>query len=184
MRPSADWRAASGFTLLEIMVTVAIFGICLLPILHVREEATNRAYRTEHMLQGLHIAQELIAEHGREIEQMKQVESRFEDDPAFRYVVTFEDWDLATGRAEDELDEEETLDDPNGPLAPADAAVPPEDVRGDPHKVRRFRIEVFWPDIETADDEESLLLEGFIPRMWEEQLDDEQINLRVQESNR
>jgi hypothetical protein len=42
-----------------------------------------------------------------------------------------------------------------------------EDDRENPHKVRRFEIQVFWPGLE-LDKEDSVMLEGFLPRVWEE----------------
>jgi len=175
MQASAETRRQQGFTLLEIMVTVGLIGITILPILQVREEATNRAWRTAQMLRALHHAQELLAEYGREIRQMDKFESRVEEEPVFRYVITFEDWDLSTGRPEDELEDDDLLDDnPTGSIVPPDAGVLEEDVRDDPHRVRRFRIKIFWPDVndfENEDAEEELMIEGFLPRMWEEQSD-------------
>ena len=156
-----------GFTLLEIMVTVAILGLAILPMLHVREKAANRAYRTTHLMRGLHHAEELVARYGREKDQIPQFEGVVEEEPQFRYLMTFENWDLASGRSEDEL-EEDAEDEDSGIIRPPDAGTVEEDPRGDPHKVRRYRIEVFWPNIEEEDAEESVVLEGFLPRIWEE----------------
>lgn len=158
-----------GFTLLEVMVTIGLIGVVLLPILAVREQATNRAYRSKYMLAALHHAQELLAEHGREIEPIDKYEGRVEEEPSLRYLITFEDWDLATGRPEDEeLDDNDPFGNNFGAIPPSDAVAEEEEEDiDDPHRVRRFSIKVYYPDVEEVDAEQVVVLEGFLPRMWE-----------------
>ncbi|MDG2149411.1 MAG: type II secretion system protein [Planctomycetota bacterium] len=161
-------QAQRGFTLLEVMVTIGLIGVVLLPILTVREQATNRAYRSKYMLLALHHAQELLAEHGREIEPIDKYEGRVEEENSLRYVITFEDWDLATGRSEDEMLEEDPFANDFGAIPPSDAVAEEEEEDiNDPHRVRRFSIKVYYPDVEEVDQEQMVALEGFLPRMWE-----------------
>jgi prepilin-type N-terminal cleavage/methylation domain-containing protein len=157
-----------GFTLLEVMVTVGLIGVVLLPILQVREQATNRAYRSKYMLLALHHGQELLAKYGRELDQVDKYEGRIEEEPSLRYEITFQDWDISTGRPEDEEDEDDPFANDFGALAPSDAVTEEEEAAiNDPHRVRRFSIKVFFPDVTDEDAEEQLTLEGFLPRMWE-----------------
>ncbi len=168
--PASPRAAQAGFTLLEIMVTVMLLGIVILPILQIREDATNRAIRSKYMLLALHHAQELIATHGREVEQIDAFEGRFEELPEFRYELTLQDWDLATGRPEDEEDQDPFAND-FGAIAPSDAEAADEEMRSDPHRVRRFSVKVYFPDSKKEDEEEHVALEGFLPRVWEENSD-------------
>jgi prepilin-type N-terminal cleavage/methylation domain-containing protein len=171
MQTSADRRRQAGFTLLEVMATVGLVGLVLLPILQVREQASHRAYQTSHMMRGLNYAQTLLSQQTRSLDELDEWEGRIEDEPAFRYVVTLEDWDLATGRSESEGDEDDLFNDPSGAIPPSDAATTLEDLTDDPHLVRRFHIEVFWPSLDAGDAEaeDSVVLEGFLPRIWEEE---------------
>ena len=157
-----------GFTLLEVMVTVGLIGIVLLPILQVREQATNRAFRSKYMLLALHHGQELLARYGREIDQIDKYEGRVEEAPSLRYEISFQDWDLSTGRPVDEELEDDPFANDYGALPPSDAvAAEEEEDIDDPHRVRRFSIKIYFPDVDTEDKEEMVVLEGFIPRMWE-----------------
>jgi len=164
-------RAQSGFLLLEVMVTVALIGGLLLPILLVRESAQNRAYHSGHLMRAMQYAEILLASAMREPTPAAAQEGYVEDDRAFRYELLIEDWDLATGRSEEENEEDERNEEFGSVSAgaPLDAGIGglEEDEREDPHKVRRFEIQVFWPGLE-LDEEDSVMLEGFLPRVWEE----------------
>jgi len=164
---SARHRGQRGFTLLEVMVTIGLIGVVLLPILAVREQATNRAFRSKYMLLALHQAEELLAKHGRELEQIDKYEGRVEEHPSLRYEITFENWDLATGRPEDEELEDDPFANDFGAIPPSDAVAAEEEDIDDPHRTRRFSIKVYYPDVEIVDAEELIVLEGFLPRMWE-----------------
>ncbi len=174
MRTSGDPRrgrgASAGFTLLEIMMTVFLLGVVILSILGVRETATNRAFRSKNQMLALHHAQELLADHARDLDQLDRFEGRIEDATDFHYELTLEDWDLSTGRAEDD-EEDDAFDDPSGALAPADAGAYEEQAIDDPHRVRRFRVKVFYPHVTEEDSEEFVLLEGFLPRMYDKDRD-------------
>ena len=167
-------RTQSGFLLLEVMVTVALIGGLILPILLVRESAQNRAYHSGHIMRALQYAEVLLANSMREPTPQSSQEGYVEDDRAFRYEILIEDWDLGTGRSEKENEEDEdnqdfgtnSVGDGSNPLDAGIGGVE-EDDRNNPHKVRRFEVEVFWPGLE-PDKEDSLVLEGFLPRIWEE----------------
>lgn len=163
--PGSDGERA--FTLMEIMAAVFMLGVLLMPLLTIRERATGRVERAHARLRALVHAENLLSRHLRDTDELLDDEGLVEEDPFFRYEATFEDWDLDTGLPAEDDDE---LDDRGlfGENAPADAGVPPDEAEDFTfHEVRRFEIEIFWPHADRADDEESLRVEGFLPRVPE-----------------
>ncbi|MHC4846026.1 MAG: type IV pilus modification PilV family protein [Planctomycetota bacterium] len=168
-RPIAK-RSNAGFTLLEIMVTLAVVGLAILPVLTVREDSAHMAYRSSRMMQALTYAERLLAERMTDPEVLKDRVGFIEDDPAFRYEISIEDFDLATGRVEEEDDDPNSPYSINSPFAPADAGVPPgmedEEEMNDPNLVRRVKLTIFYPGLD-EELEEKVVLEGYIPRATE-----------------
>ena len=175
----------AGFTLLEIMVVVGLLGMVILPILGVREQSSQRAYRSAHMSTALNYAEQLLADAMVMTQERDEYGGPIDGDPEYSYVLTLREFDLSTGlHLDEEADDALYQDDPDAALAyqPSDADTVPEEEdeeRTNPHRVRRFSIEVFWPRWdapEGEEDEESLdsvILEGFLPRYWEDEEDDE-----------
>lgn len=151
---------------MEVMAAVFMLGVLLLPLLTIRERATGRVERAHSRFRAIVHAENILTQHLRDPQEVLQGGGEVEDDPYFRYELTIEDWDASTSLPEvDEEDDESSLFDE---ITPGDAGVPPEDedeVLFSLHEVRRFEVEVFWPHHEKADQEESLRLEGFIPRV-------------------
>ncbi len=184
MPTSAEGRSERGFTLLEIMVTVAMLGFVILPMLQVRQTSTRKAYRASRLIMGLSHAEQLLADCALEVRELEGLEGEVEGDPTFTYEMTLKEYDLSTGLNvyDDEL-EEDVFDDYEQGLLPGDAGVPPDDEdeeRSSPHRVRRYKITVFWPswDAPGADDEDDdaldeLTIEGFLPRVFEEEEEDD-----------
>ena len=171
-RPSAVRAASSGFTLLEIMVCVAVVGLCILPLLELREQSSRMAYKSGHLLLALTYGDRILNDRMLDLDKAKDETGLIEDDPAFGYVLTVEDYDLSTGRVVEE-DEDGFSDTSNfsstsnfGPNAPSDAAPGPEDVAdaNSQHRVRRVKITINWPALD-GDQREELVLESFIPRV-------------------
>ena len=161
-------HAERGFTLLEIMATVGLVGIVLLPILMSIEYADNRTYRATHMLRATSYAQEIVADLVRESRAIEGEQGVIEDDPAFRYELDVEDFNLATGRADGEEDDDDLFGDRDRSLVPADAGTGEGVDKNDPYLVRRYQITVYWPSF-VDENEEQITLEGFLPRVWEEE---------------
>lgn len=158
-----------GFTLLEIMVTLALVGLLIVPLLTVRETAAHIAFRSTHLMKALAFGQELLAERMTDPEIIKDQIGFIEDNPAFRYELSIENFDLATGRVEEEDIDPNNPYSINSPFAPSDAGVPPtpdEDELNDPNLVRRVKLTIFFPSLDD-DEEEKVVLEGYIPRATE-----------------
>jgi prepilin-type N-terminal cleavage/methylation domain-containing protein len=179
MSTSADnRRRRSGFTLLEIMVTVALVGICILPLLEVRESSSQMAYRSGHQLHALAYAERLLEERLLDPDEVKEEIGVIEEDPTYSWVLTLEDYDLSTGRVIEEDEEQQGFSQSSNfsqtsgftAGAPGDAVLPDEDEVADEdsqHRVRRFKLAVRWPSL-SGDAPDELLLEGFLPVAREE----------------
>lgn len=164
-------RPARGFTLLEIMVSVAVLGM-LIPLLRLREQASARVERALNLLEATSHAETLLARRLRDVQPVDGEEGYVEDDPHFRYQLTLENFDLSTGRSEEEEEDWQEQQDSlfGAGTVPPDAAVAEsaEEDKANPHLVRRFELRLLWPHEEEADAERELVLEGFLPRIWED----------------
>src|SRR5258708_5785745 len=111
VRPAAEparaRTSAAGFTLIEVMCALAIFALLILPMLTVRQSASNMAYKSGHMMTALAYGERLLAERMTNPDKVKQLQGVIEDDRDYRYELTLEDFDLSTGRV-DEPKEGET----------------------------------------------------------------------------
>jgi prepilin-type N-terminal cleavage/methylation domain-containing protein len=158
-----------GFTLIEIMVTLALVGLTLLPLLELRQTASNMAYKSGHMLQAMTYGQRLLAERLTDPERLKERQGVIEEDPAYRYEISLEDFDLSTGRVEEEEDEqgefsEDTSFSTDSAFTPGDAATNvDESMENEAYKVRRVKVTIYYPAL-AGDEEERFVLEGYVPR--------------------
>ncbi|HEX5011922.1 MAG TPA: prepilin-type N-terminal cleavage/methylation domain-containing protein [Planctomycetota bacterium] len=176
MSTSADRPPASerGFTLLEIMVCVAVVGLCILPLLEVREQSSRMAYKSGHMLRALSYGDKILSERMLDPDKAKDETGIIEEDPAFGYTLTVEDYDLSTGRVVEEQDDANAFSTSTSfsttsqftTGVPQDALPGPDDVAAadTQHRVRRVKISITWPALE-GEEREELLLEGFLPRV-------------------
>ena len=172
-----DRRAASGFTLLEIMVCVAVVGLCILPLLEVREQSSRMAYKSGHMLRALSYGDKILTDRMLDPDKAKDETGVIEDDPAYGYTLTVEDYDLSTGRVVEEQDDDQAFSQATSfsttssftTGVPQDAAPGPEDVAAadTQHRVRRVKLSISWPSHE-GEQRDELLLEGFLPRVLDE----------------
>ena len=159
------------------MATVALVGICILPMLEMRERASQLAYKSGHMLRALAYGERILTDRMLKPERVKDEAGLVEEDPAYEYKLTVEVYDLSTGRVVEEQD-------PNSEFstttnfsttskftsgAPADAGPETDETKEDiAHQVRRVKVTISWPSLE-GEMPEQLVLEGFLP-LVEEQL--------------
>jgi len=152
------------------MVTLALVALTILPLLELRQQASNMAFRSGHMLQAMTYAQQLLAERATDPELVKERQGVVEEDPVYRYEITIENFDLSTGRVEDESDADNiaaggTNFSSESAFVPKDAGVNEADTSDEnqAYKVRRVKVTVYYPSLE-GDTEGKLELEGFTPR--------------------
>jgi len=162
-------RAEGGFTLLEVLVTLAIVAAAIVPLLVVRDATWNIAYRSGHMLRAAAYAQVILASRMTDPDDVKDYQAAIEDDPAFSYELTIESYDLSTGRVDEPGDDAASTTSNfsiGSAQLPADAQAAPaekdEDLYNDPQHVRRFKLKVRYPGLD-ADKPGEYLLEGYLP---------------------
>jgi len=163
-------RAAAGFTLIEIMCALGIFALLVLPMLVVRQSASNMAYRSNRMLTAMGYADKLLAERMNDPERVNQLMGIIETDPVYHWELTLEDYDLSTGRVDEPQNDgtnfstDTNFSKTSGFAAPGDAGVPaPEEDDLPAYKVRRYKLTVWYPS-GRDETEDKIVLEGYIPR--------------------
>lgn len=170
-RPGPAHRACAGFTLLEVLITLAIVAGCIVPLLVVRDATWNIAYRSGHMLKAAAYAEQILAERMTNPDEVKEFQGVIEEDPAFEYELTIENFDLATGRVDQPGDENVSTTSnftAQSQFAPPDAQAAPDDPQTaeqdfqDPQRVRRFTLRMKYPGLK-ADKAEEYVLEGYLP---------------------
>jgi hypothetical protein len=127
------------------------------------------AFRSGHMLLAMTYAQQLLADRITDPETLKERAGVIEEDPVYRYEISIENFDLSTGRTEEE---EEAAKEASGTsVFGTESAFAPPDAGGteeqpdenEAYKVRRVKVTVFYPALE-GETEEKLSLEGYVPR--------------------
>jgi prepilin-type N-terminal cleavage/methylation domain-containing protein len=177
-RPRPPRAACAGFTLLEVMVTLAIVVGTIVPLLFIRDAAWNMALRTSNMMRATTYAEELLAEHLLDPDDRKEWPGVVEDDPVFRYEITIETYDLSTGRVESEEQQgfgENSNFSSTSAFVPKDALEAPptgaeEAELDNPHRCRRYRIVIHFPGYGEDEEELEYVLEGYAPVAREEPL--------------
>ena len=166
----APARAEAGFTLLEVLVTLAIVTLAIMPMLAVRDAAWNIAYRSGHMLRAADYAERILAEHMTDPDDVKEQQGVIEEDPAFEYELTIETYDLSTGRVEEAGDESFSASSKFSQVpaagAPDAGLSEDEEAEDSPHRERRFKLHVMYPGLDD-DNKEEYVLEGYLPMVKE-----------------
>jgi hypothetical protein len=158
------------------MVTVALVGVCILPMLEVRERASQLAYRSGHMLRALSYAERMLTDRMLNPQRVKEESGLVEADPSYEYKLTIEQYDLSTGRVVEEEDEasgfsnDTKFSTTSGFTSgvPGDAGPVTDDPKDSiQHQVRRVKVTISWPSLD-GEQAETLVLEGFLPLVEEE----------------
>ncbi|MFH0944078.1 MAG: type II secretion system protein [Planctomycetota bacterium] len=161
-----------GFTLLEIMLTIAVVGIAVVPALLIREQSTRQSYQAQNANIARTLARELMSEiefHG-----LDPQASQIDGYPGFEYEYEMEQIDLISGEADDK----ENQNDPynrnssdGAAFSPSDAVFPSEEVEEDSYLVRRVTLTITYPNLKTNGEDEpnKLVIETIFPALPEDE---------------
>lgn len=178
-RSGASTRAR-GFTLLEVMVTLAVIGGALVLVLRNREDAMTNYFQARNANIARNLARELLSEIS--FKELDALRGKFEGFPDFEYEVEITYEDLVTGE-----DEEQEDDDPfstgrdwkgqesdsgssSSGFVPGDAIDKSEDEQAE-YPVRRVKLTIFYPNLkDDSDDPEplKLVVETILPPLPDE----------------
>ncbi|MBI4878239.1 MAG: type II secretion system protein [Planctomycetes bacterium] len=150
-----------AFTLLEIMLTIALVAVAIVPMLRIREQCTRQSYQARNANLARMLARELMSEiefHG-----LDQISGQIDGYPGFSYEAEIQEVDLITGKDEQE---DEEKDDPfnssrDSTYQPADAvwaADREEEKENQEYPARRVRLTLFYPNVARDASEEPLKL--------------------------
>ena len=157
-------RRPWGFTLLEVMVSVAILALAVVPMLLTRERCYEMAYKTkiERTLQEL--AQRQLAQISLNVIR-GEGSGEIEDAPGFSYEYTVTIYDFASGLDENDCqrngNDGGNLDTSN---APRDAVFADEDVKDvGPMMARHVVLKVYAPSEDDESKGKEYDLDTYIP---------------------
>ncbi len=168
---STDRRGAPerGFTLLEIMMTITLVGVTIIPMLLIRERSTRQAYQAHHYNTVRMLARELLSE--LEFRELDTMAGEIDGYPGFSYTIEVQEVDLVTG------EEEEDEDDPygkgygnSGGYTPADAIDPDDEDEEMDYPVRLVTLTLKYPNLkDDAEESAELKIETIFPPLPKEE---------------
>jgi prepilin-type N-terminal cleavage/methylation domain-containing protein len=171
-------RRRSGFTLLEVMVTMAIVGGALVTLLISREKAVNDLIETRNNNWARQIAREMLTE--LEFHELDRYSGQLDQYPGFSFDIHVEDIDLVTGEGDADAEEREREKKEkrlsNEQQGDADSRFKPGDLLEDEegqeelvYPVRKVKLRVEWPNMSGADGAEpnKLEIEAILPQLPE-----------------
>lgn len=170
-----------GFTLLEIMVSVAVLGLSIVPLLLLREVSFNKAVNTKAMRTAQELAKRTLSMIALEV-RGGTGDGSYEDWPQYRYEYTVTLYDFSAGMEADL--EEEMNDNFDRSDYPEDSIYLDEDSEEEigPMVMRHVELTVFFPSLEWGgeEDDEGGMEEEYIvdtympPLLTEEQFEKQQ----------
>lgn len=161
-------RADRGFTLLEIMVTLAIVGGAMVLVLGQRENALIASYQARNANIARSMARELLSE--LEFHELTSNTGSSDKYPGFEYDIEIEEQDLLTGKEDDDKD-------PNNDNSGSrfsdksrfsDAVDAAEEEEEEEFPVRRVKLTIHYPNVRrqaNGDDRLNLVVETIFPAL-------------------
>jgi prepilin-type N-terminal cleavage/methylation domain-containing protein len=146
-------RSGRGFTLVEILVTIAIIAIAMFPLLQAREMSTVKSFRARDANLARELARRLLSE--LEFHDLQDLNGEVEGYPGFLYDITVEEEDLVTGEKEDEDEKQlgssknkskKEQDQNPSAFKPGDA-VDPDEAESQDYPVRRVKLTLTYPNL-------------------------------------
>lgn len=163
-------RSESGFTLLEIMMTVTLVAIAIIPLLLIRERSVIKSYQAHNANLARMHAREILSEV--EFRGIDQGSGQIDGFPGFSYNVEIQEVDLVTG--EDDEDEDSAFSDNNSSSSkyePQDQTwADDEEDEEKIYPVRRVTLTLWYPNLDPEAGEESLelMIEAIFPPLPED----------------
>lgn len=174
-----------GFTLLEIMITIAVLGFAIMPMLLIREQSETRYYQARYANVARELGRELMSEI--EFRGIDHDSGQFDGYPGFSWQLEIQEMDLVTGKGEtddqkrerEEKEEKKNKGKNNSLYQPADATIgkdgEEEEDEDEVYPVRRVTLTILYPDLTAENDVPAkLVLETILPMLPDE--DDEGLN--------
>jgi len=168
-------KAKGGFTLLEVMVSVMILALSIVPILILREDSFTKAMTTKAERTAQQLAQQLLSQIALE-ERVGEGGGEFEDWPDYRFEYTVTIYDFGTGMGEEDYFDE---NDPYFDQRPDDSVLFDEDLTDiGPLVTRHVEITVYYPAFvgEESAEEKEYIIDTYIPLLMTEEQYERQLN--------
>ncbi|MHC4944057.1 MAG: type IV pilus modification PilV family protein [Planctomycetota bacterium] len=165
---SSNAAAARGFTLLEVMVSVAILAIAIVPMLFLREDSFNKAIKTKAERMAQQLAQQLLSQIALEVRAGTH-HGEFEgwSDYQYEYTVTIYDFGSSFGD-EDFYDEDDRFYNND----PDDSVYLDEDLQSyGPMVMRHVELIVTYPNFvdEEGGDGNEYIVDTYMPLLMTEE---------------
>jgi prepilin-type N-terminal cleavage/methylation domain-containing protein len=177
MKANSDKRRKRlGFTLLEVMVSVAILALSIVPILILREDSFTKAMTTKAERTAQQLAQQLISQLALE-ERVGEGGGEFEDWPDFRFEYTVTVYDFGTGMGDEDYYDE--YGDPYYDQQPDDSVLFDEDLTDcGPLMTRHVEVIVYYPTFVGEDnlEEKEYIIDTYLPMLMTEEQYERQLN--------
>ncbi len=158
-----------GFTLLEVMVSVAILAVAVVPMLLLREESFQKALYSKSIRVARELAQRQLTQIALEVLEDEGA-GNFEDWPDYRYEYKVTLYDFSGGMSEYDGEYGDSyLDD-----TPSDSVFDDEEEEIGPMVMRHVEIRIFFPSVkqEEEDMDNEYVIDTYIPvLLTEEQYD-------------
>src|SRR5215204_3681488 len=146
---------ARGFTLLEILVTLAIIGVWIFPLIALREGAVNQLIESRNSDWARALARELLTE--LEFHELDRYAGPVDGYPGFEFQIEVQEVDLVTGEGDPEAEQREkdkkdkrldsANDDPDSRFRPSDSVIPEDEKQELVYPVRKVKLTLTYPNM-------------------------------------
>lgn len=164
-------NSSRGFTLLEIMVTIAVVAFALVPMLLIRERTTVESMTARNFNIARTLARELLTE--LEFHELDSNSGSFENHPLFEYDIEVEEVDLVTGEEDedDRYDDKQDNAEDGSVFTPGDAMFPEDEEDNRIYPVRRVKLTLTYPNLrpDSALERNELVIETILPPLPEDE---------------
>jgi len=165
MTAASRGRTQGGFTLLEVLVAVAILAVTIIPMLLLREDSYNKAFSTKLIRVVQELAQQELSVIALEV-RYGEGSGEFEEWPEIRFEYKVTLYDFGMGTEETEEDKENNL------FNPEDSVFPEDDREGyGPMVMRHVELTLFYFSLdETGEEtEKEYVIDTYIPTLLTEE---------------